>query len=74
MFEKYLNLIQDHNKKRDEIRFFLDNLNLKKLDFNIDGDIINFSTPSAFKLRVTQNKEAISLFLKERDLKPKNLW
>jgi hypothetical protein len=73
MFEKYLNLIQDHNKKRDEIRVFLDNLNLKQLDFNIDGDIINFSIPSAFKLRVTQNKEAISLFLKERGLKPKNL-
>lgn len=73
MFEKYLNLIQDHNKKRDEIRVFLDNLNLKQLDFNIDGDIISFSIPSAFKLRVTQNKEAISLFLKERGLKPKNL-
>lgn len=73
MFEKYLHLIQDHNKKRDEVRVFLDNLNLKQLDFNIDGDIINFSIPSAFKLRVAQNKESISLFLKEKGLEPKNL-
>lgn len=73
MFEKYLKLIKDHQDNKQDIKSFLNSLGLNSVTFNINGDVIDFYIPSAFKLKIYSKKGEILEFLKSKNLKPKNL-
>lgn len=73
MFEKYLNLIKSHRDNKKELREFLDSLSLNNIDFNINGDVVDFIIPAAFKLKIHSKKLDILDFLKTKGLKSKNL-
>ena len=73
MFEKYFNLIKTHKDNKKEIKDFLDGLGLGIVEFNINGDVVDFVFPSSFKLRIQSKKQEILDFLKLKNLKSKNL-
>lgn len=73
MFEKYFNLIKTHKDNKKEIKDFLDGLGLGVVEFNINGDVVDFVFPSSFKLRIQSKKQEILDFLKLKNLKAKNL-
>ena len=73
MFDKYIELIKKHQDNKKEIQDFLNDLDLKKIIFNVDGENITFTIPSAFKIRVQSKKTEILNFFKKKNLNTKGL-
>ena len=73
MFEKYIKLIQAHKDNKKELREFLESIGLGVIDFNINGEVVDFVIPSSFKLKLHTKKQEILEFLKSKKLKSKNL-